>query len=128
MTSGSEVVYVPVEAAAVVPMAEGGSGGSDVGGGEIYVNWIEGGGENGGIIGRGWIKAFRLTNTPFVCPYNSEEAILEHIRVHRNLDTIFENWRNTYGPIDQAEFLLAAADENVYGRTENNGCIGAQLI
>lgn len=129
MITGSEYVYVPVEANAVTPMAEGGSGGADAGGGTTFVNWIEGRElEGGGIIGRGWVKAVGLPNTPFVSPHDTEDAILKHIEKYKDLDKIFEEWRSVYDPMEQYVFLLAAADEKFYGNTDSEGCIGSQLI
>lgn len=120
--TGSEYVYVPVEANAVMPMDEGGSGGAEGSSGMTYVNWTE----DGGIIGKGWDEAIGMKNTPFIPPYNSEEAILEHLKSAGNLNTIFSNWRNMYDSMEQNEFLIAARD-GVYGHTDNGGCIGERI-
>lgn len=106
--------YIPVEANSVMPMAEGGSGGYQVGG--YYVNWT-----TAGITGKGWDQAIKMTNSPF--EGMTENDILNVISSQGDLDTIFREWGKKYDAGEELAFLIQAED---YYRSTPEGCIGDQ--
>lgn len=125
--TGSE--YVPVEANAVVPMAEGGSGGDSgfvVTG--FYVNWTR----EGGIINRDWKYMLEASGGPF--DGMTEADILYVIDHEGSLNRIFTEWAGT--PVDKAAYLADLAEEGKYGQyypndpsgQYENGCIGERMF
>ena len=84
MTGYAQVTYTPVAANAIMPMAEGPSGGGSEVEMTVHVNWDE----NTGITGGGWYQTY--SRSPF---YNkTTDEILAEIQDNGNLDDSFGNW------------------------------------
>ena len=130
MLTGSEEVYVPVQANSVNALAE--TGDSSWTGTEIegtYVNWdLE-----TGITGKGWKDALNMTNNPFSAyGLNDEEDIKTEIKNKGSLNDVFDYWKKHYTDGEISQFITAA--ENKYGfyNPEHvlhnpDGCIGEQI-
>lgn len=123
--TGSEFVYIPVEANAVMPMDEGGSGipGYNLEG--KYINWDY----DGGIINRGWDAVIKMQYSPF--EGYTVEKIQETIQNESNLNSVFAEWGKKYGFAQQDQFMHEA--HAVYGyydpeHGDTTGCIGAQIV
>ena len=110
--------YVPVEANAVMPMAEGGSGdGYEITG--YYVNW-----DSTGITGNAWSQ--NLINAPY-SPFAglTLDDINKRIAEGGNFNTEFSNWGASHGPSEEDQFIDWAIQS--YGYTDKGGCIGDRL-
>ena len=125
--TGSEYVYVPVEANAVMHMAEGGSSG-EVPGYNVdgaYINWDY----ELGIINKGWSQVIDMPYSPFA--NFTVEGIQEIIKNENNLNSIFSQWAVTTDPYEQNQFMNKAYEiYGVYSITHDttDGCIGEQMV